>query len=159
MFTKSLFIYTRNYMKELIIIFLSWREISSSLKKKKIKSTIFNLSFSETDTKGAFCFQSLTLSREKKFGAYWGWRVVFIKRKGLHWENERERVKENYRDVTIYLPDGMAYAFETVYVLNEWVWPLSFWVLKCLKQNNSSLLKCKCGKILDWLFSYVAAPP
>ena len=29
---------------------------------------IFDLSFNEMDTKGAFCFQSLGLSREKKFG-------------------------------------------------------------------------------------------
>ena len=77
---------------------------------------MFYLSFCETDTKVAFCFQSLGLSKEKKFGAYWGWRVFFIKRRGLHWENERERVKENYRNVTVYLPDGMAYAFETVCV-------------------------------------------
>ena len=42
--------------------------------------------------------------------------MVFIKRRGLHWENERERVKENYRNVIVYLPDGMAYAFETVCV-------------------------------------------
>ena len=77
------------------------------------------------DTKGAYWFQSLGLSREKKFGLIGveGW---FSLRERDFIEKMRERVKENYRDITIYLPDGMAYAFETVYVLNEWVWPFEF---------------------------------
>ena len=59
------------------------------LEKSKIKSGIFDLSFSETDTKGAFCFQSLSLSREKKFGAYWWW--WFSLREGDFIEKMREK--------------------------------------------------------------------
>ena len=50
---------------------------------------IFDLSFNEMDTKGAFCFQSLSLSREKKFGAYWWW--WFSLREGDFIEKMREK--------------------------------------------------------------------
>ena len=54
------------------------------IKNKKIKSTIFYLSSSKIDTKGAFCFQV--------FGYFWGKEVYgLLGLKELRCENDREK--------------------------------------------------------------------